>query len=201
MQAVHQHLPPPYSTPNTAASYHCVCLMAVAKTRHCYLPTHILRSTNGFIVIHYNNSVLPCSCVLWVLAGAAFALVSSAVNLNHFSNALTLWLGMHPTFLFFQIFLPPLLLDSALRIDFFLFKKVRLWLLLMLISSLVAHVLFHSWLLTHRGGAYRACGKLNLQGVAQFPACHGVLFHFKLRRVCWGETIYAWSHINTPFSA
>jgi hypothetical protein len=34
------------------------------------------------------------------------------------------WLGMHPTFLFFQIFLPPLLLDSAVRIDFFLFKKV-----------------------------------------------------------------------------
>lgn len=51
-------------------------------------------------------------------------MVSVYANLNHFSNALTLWLGMHPTFLFFQIFLPPLLLDSAVRIDFFLFKKV-----------------------------------------------------------------------------
>lgn len=57
-------------------------------------------------------------------AGALFAVLSSAVNLNHFSNALTVWLGMRPTFLFFQIFLPPLLLDSAVRIDFFLFKKV-----------------------------------------------------------------------------
>jgi hypothetical protein len=45
-------------------------------------------------------------------------------NLNHFSNALTIWLGMHPSTIFFQIFLPPLLLDSAVRVDFFLFKKV-----------------------------------------------------------------------------
>jgi hypothetical protein len=56
--------------------------------------------------------------------GALFALLSWSVNLDHYSNALTVWLGMHPTFLFFQIFLPPMLLDSAVRIDFFLFKKV-----------------------------------------------------------------------------
>jgi hypothetical protein len=31
---------------------------------------------------------------------------------------------MHPSTIFFQIFLPPLLLDSAVRVDFFLFKKV-----------------------------------------------------------------------------
>jgi hypothetical protein len=59
------------------------------------------------------------------IAGAGFQLLSNWVNLNHFSNAATVWLGMRPTFLFFQIFLPPLLVDSALRIDFFLFKKVR----------------------------------------------------------------------------
>jgi hypothetical protein len=48
-------------------------------------------------------------------------------NLNHFSNALTIWLGMHPSTIFFQIFLPPLLLDSAVRVDFFLFKKVTIF--------------------------------------------------------------------------
>jgi hypothetical protein len=53
-----------------------------------------------------------------------FALVSWWLDLNHFSNALVVWLGMRPTFLFFQIFLPPLLLDSAVRLDFFMFKKV-----------------------------------------------------------------------------
>lgn len=66
---------------------------------------------------------LPCCCHL-LPSGALFALLSWSVNLDHYSNALTVWLGMHPTFLFFQIFLPPMLLDSAVRIDFFLFKKV-----------------------------------------------------------------------------
>jgi hypothetical protein len=61
---------------------------------------------------------------LYCCTGALFALLSWEVNLNHFSNALTVWLGMRPTFLFFEAFLPPLLLDSALRLDFFLFKKV-----------------------------------------------------------------------------
>lgn len=59
-----------------------------------------------------------------VHAGACFELLSFHLNLGHFSNAVTLWLGMHPPFLFFQAFLPPLLLDSAVRIDFFLFRKV-----------------------------------------------------------------------------
>lgn len=58
------------------------------------------------------------------LAGAVFQLVNFYYNLNHFSNAITIWLGMHPSTIFFQIFLPPLLLDSAVRVDFFLFKKV-----------------------------------------------------------------------------
>eukprot|EP00882_Tetradesmus_deserticola_P018820 GHRQ01020212.1.p2 GENE.GHRQ01020212.1~~GHRQ01020212.1.p2 ORF type:complete len:180 (+),score=69.88 GHRQ01020212.1:283-822(+) len=73
-----------------------------------------------------------CSCALysklsavWVLlAGALFQVANVYLNMNHFSNALTIWLGMHPSAIFFQIFLPPLLLDSAVRVDFFLFKKV-----------------------------------------------------------------------------
>lgn len=41
-----------------------------------------------------------------------------------FGNAISLWLGMQPAEVFFYVFLPPLLLDSAVRVDYFLFKKV-----------------------------------------------------------------------------
>ena len=37
-----------------------------------------------------------------------------------------LWLGVEPADLLLYVFLPPILLDSAARIDFFVFKKARL---------------------------------------------------------------------------
>lgn len=36
-----------------------------------------------------------------------------------------LWLGVEPPDLLLYVFLPPILLDSAARIDFFVFKKVH----------------------------------------------------------------------------
>lgn len=45
-------------------------------------------------------------------------------NLGRLGNGISLWLGISPYELFFYIFLPPLLCDSAVRIDFFLFKQV-----------------------------------------------------------------------------
>ena len=48
-------------------------------------------------------------------------------NLGRFGNSAAWWLGIQPYELFFYVFLPPLLLDAAVRIDFFLFKKVRLY--------------------------------------------------------------------------
>ena len=36
-----------------------------------------------------------------------------------------LWLGVEPADLLLYVFLPPILLDSAARIDFFVFKKAR----------------------------------------------------------------------------
>lgn len=45
--------------------------------------------------------------------------------LHRLGNAFTLWLGINPPELFFYAFLPPLLLDSALSIDYFLFNKAR----------------------------------------------------------------------------
>jgi hypothetical protein len=47
-----------------------------------------------------------------------------AVNLRELGNSIALWLSLHPSEIFFYIFLPPLLLDAAVKIDFFLFMKV-----------------------------------------------------------------------------
>ena len=46
------------------------------------------------------------------------------VNLYRLSNAISLWLGIQPPDLFFYAFLPPLLVDAALRLDWFVFTKV-----------------------------------------------------------------------------
>lgn len=40
------------------------------------------------------------------------------------SNGTTLWLGIEPADIFLYVFLPPLLLDSTVRTDYFTFKKV-----------------------------------------------------------------------------
>ena len=46
-----------------------------------------------------------------------------AGNLGRLGNSIAIWLGIQPYELFFYVFLPPLLMDAAVRIDFFLFKK------------------------------------------------------------------------------
>jgi NhaP-type Na+/H+ or K+/H+ antiporter len=62
---------------------------------------------------------------VWVLlAGGALGLVNYYANLAQLSNALALWLSIQPPDLFFYAFLPPLLVDSAIRIDLFMFRKV-----------------------------------------------------------------------------
>ena len=57
-------------------------------------------------------------------AGAGVEAASYFWNLPYLSNAATLWLGMNPPDLFFYVLLPPLLLDAAVRIEFFTFRKV-----------------------------------------------------------------------------
>lgn len=47
--------------------------------------------------------------------------------MGRFGNSMVLWLGIQPGDTFFYVFLPPLLLDGAARLDFFVFKKVRIW--------------------------------------------------------------------------
>ena len=63
------------------------------------------------------------SAVLVLVAGALAEGVVFPLNLGRLGNAFTLWLGIDPPEVFFYAFLPPLLLDSALSIDYFLFIK------------------------------------------------------------------------------
>lgn len=62
--------------------------------------------------------------IVMLILGALLQLLNVHVNIRELSNALNVWIGIRPAKLFFYIFLPPLLLDSAVRIDFFIFKKV-----------------------------------------------------------------------------
>eukprot|EP00882_Tetradesmus_deserticola_P019578 GHRQ01021080.1.p1 GENE.GHRQ01021080.1~~GHRQ01021080.1.p1 ORF type:complete len:110 (-),score=22.20 GHRQ01021080.1:569-898(-) len=57
-------------------------------------------------------------------AGAVLMAIAFPVNLGALGNSLAIWLGISPWQLFFYVFLPPLLLDAAVRIDWFMFRKV-----------------------------------------------------------------------------
>ena len=61
---------------------------------------------------------------LWLHAGGVLQGFMFPFDLGRLGNGIALWLGIRPYELFFYIFLPPILLDAAIRIDFFLFKKV-----------------------------------------------------------------------------
>eukprot|EP00879_Flechtneria_rotunda_P004544 GHRR01004799.1.p1 GENE.GHRR01004799.1~~GHRR01004799.1.p1 ORF type:complete len:1688 (+),score=648.93 GHRR01004799.1:153-5216(+) len=58
-----------------------------------------------------------------LVAGAALMAIAWPVNLGPLGNSLAIWLGISPWQLFFYVFLPPLLLDAAVRIDWFMFRK------------------------------------------------------------------------------
>lgn len=58
-------------------------------------------------------------------AGGLAQGLAATFNLGPIRNALALWLGIEPADLFLYIFLPPMLLDAAVRIDYFLLRKVR----------------------------------------------------------------------------
>ena len=57
-------------------------------------------------------------------AGAIYEAFAFSFNLGHVSNGVALWLGMRPADIFVYVFLPPFLLDLAVRLDFFMLKKV-----------------------------------------------------------------------------
>ncbi|KAI7841566.1 hypothetical protein COHA_004736 [Chlorella ohadii] len=62
---------------------------------------------------------------VWVLViGGCLGILNYEVNLQRLGNAISLWLGIQPPDLFFYAFLPPLLVDAALRLDWFTFSKL-----------------------------------------------------------------------------
>ena len=61
---------------------------------------------------------------MFMSAGGVYQILAHQFNLGHVSNASALWLGMRPADIFVFVFLPPFLLDVAVRIDFFMLKKV-----------------------------------------------------------------------------
>ena len=60
------------------------------------------------------------------VTGGLCQAISFPVNLRQFGNALALFLGVEPADIFLYVFLPPLLFDASVRIDYFVFKKARL---------------------------------------------------------------------------
>ena len=73
------------------------------------------RPQGGKIVMHAKSRVL---------AGGAAQAIAFPINLRQWGNALAIWLGIKPSDLFLYIFLPPMLLDAAIRISYFHFRKV-----------------------------------------------------------------------------
>ena len=59
-------------------------------------------------------------------AGGLCQGVAFPYNMGRFGNSLAVWLGLRPAELFLYIFLPPMLLDASMRLDFFLFRKVSM---------------------------------------------------------------------------
>lgn len=69
---------------------------------------------------------------------AGFIIQATLIPANwapYLSNGIAWWLRVEPYELFFYIFLPPLLLDAALRIDTFRLRKV--WMQVMVLAYVI----------------------------------------------------------------
>ncbi|KAL6750873.1 Sodium/hydrogen exchanger family-domain-containing protein [Haematococcus lacustris] len=86
----------------------------------------------GFDAVFFAGMAITVMCMAsprWdalisLLAGGVYEILVYYFNLGHVSNAVNLWLGMRPADIFVFVFLPPFLLDLAVRIDFFKLKKM-----------------------------------------------------------------------------
>ncbi|KAG1668999.1 hypothetical protein FOA52_000592 [Chlamydomonas sp. UWO 241] len=61
--------------------------------------------------------------LMTLIVGAVYEAFAYTYNLGHFSNASALWLGMRPADIFVYAFLPPFLLDAAVRINWYVLKR------------------------------------------------------------------------------
>jgi NhaP-type Na+/H+ or K+/H+ antiporter len=58
------------------------------------------------------------------MTGGIVGCINHYVNMLQVSSAIALWLNIQPADIFFYAFLPPLILDSSLKMDFFIFRKI-----------------------------------------------------------------------------
>ncbi len=98
-------------------------------------------------------------------------------NLGRLGNSVSLWLNIEPYELFFYVFLPPLLLDAAVKLDFFLFKKVQLH----HTNHLTHHCTASSWQVTtfswlFAGGSALHCARISggCRKLCAADTCHAV---------------------------
>lgn len=88
--------------------------------------------SSSYDVVLFGGLAVVLACVVQgklaslfvLLGGAALMGLAWPVNLGPLGNSLAIWLGISPWQLFFYAFLPPLLLDAAVRIDWYMFRKV-----------------------------------------------------------------------------
>eukprot|EP01025_Chloroclados_australasicus_P022893 TRINITY_DN23409_c1_g1_i7.p1 TRINITY_DN23409_c1_g1~~TRINITY_DN23409_c1_g1_i7.p1 ORF type:complete len:1503 (-),score=153.99 TRINITY_DN23409_c1_g1_i7:350-4858(-) len=122
----------------------------------------------GYDVFLYAGIAIILSCLLSgklsavgvLLAGMAYQALVQYVNLGPLSNGAAIWLNMRPADIFFYAFLPPLLLDSSIRIDFFTFKKV-MWqvlifavLVVMAMTAVLSPILLYGFGLVGAGWSW-----------------------------------------------
>lgn len=111
----------------------CILLNATLGDRQklpetAYYCTVPLRGYDAFLFV---SLALIATCFLFgklstvyiLITGAIVGIVNYYANLGTIGNAVALWLNIKPAELFFYAFLPPLLVEQAIRIDFYLFKK------------------------------------------------------------------------------
>lgn len=63
---------------------------------------------------------------LVLVTGGLCQALSFPFNLGRIGNAFALFLGVEPADIFLYVFLPPILFDAAVRIDYYVFKKVQI---------------------------------------------------------------------------
>ena len=92
----------------------------------CKVP---MRSADGFLAVSIG---LLAACLLLgkfatvyvLITGVALGVLNYYVNLLELGNAIAIWLSFRPGDLFLYAFLPPLIVDSALNVEIYMFKKV-----------------------------------------------------------------------------
>lgn len=111
---------------NTRGSYMLPLSTATGTFNYCTVP---LRSYDAFLFV---SLALLVSALLFGRLSAVWALVAGGIlgcinyyaNLLHISNAISLWLSIQPADLFLYAFLPPLLVETSIRLDFFNLSKI-----------------------------------------------------------------------------